>query len=1050
MSNLASQLFIVDNSDTDWKVRSYLSEWCELSERIDIATGYFEIGALLVLKEGWQKVDKIRLLMGNEVSMRTAQAFDKGLKRVAARLDGSLDAEKAKNDFLEGVPAIVEAIRSGKLECRVYRKDKFHAKTYITHGRSAVVGSFALVGSSNFTVPGLTDNIELNVQIRGADVGLLQEWYERHWEDAQDISADILKIIEKHAAQRSPYEIWVKALHELFHGEALTPDVWDRTQSKLFPELDRYQQDAYRNLLSIARTYGLAFLCDGVGLGKTFAGLMLIERFVVHEGKRVVLFAPKAAREDVWEVKVAKYLDDLNSGFVNFKSFNHTDLQRGGKIQKEIELTLRDADIVIIDEAHNFRNPGGRGTGRTQESRYRRLQRYVSSGSNRKQVFMLTATPVNNSIHDFRHMIEIASGEDAKYFQPTLGISSLRRHFIDLEKKLLGKGKEGDLFDIETAEDEDKAELALAMDRIFHALVVQRSRAYVRESQIQVAGDKALFPDRLPPVVAEYGLKKTYGKLLEELEKAFNKKSPLFVLGVYNPLAYYKGEKGETDADHLAEGRQKQVVTLIRTQFLKRFESSAAAFEMSSLRLLKKLFAWAEVHAEGAHDRKRLDRFKSKHAELLAYVETHQHDLFSDEADEDEVEPFLTEEMLADVEKLDPEEYEVGDLIDDCIDDMEQLAVFLGMVRDVTPKKDDKLQALIKLLRTDKVLKSQKLILFTEFADTARYLERELKAAGIEGIERIDGSSTQKRRSQVIRRFSPYYNDTSRAVLKSDGLEEIRVLIATDVLSEGLNLQDATRLINYDLHWNPVRLMQRIGRTDRRLDPKVEKAIIRDDPDQKAVRGTTQFWNFLPPEELNELLSLFSRVTQKTVMISRSFGIEGKQLLSPDDDFDPVKEMNERFDGVMSEVEKLRLEYDQLRDEHPELIEAATALPSKAFSGRKSVDGQARVFFCHRIPRPDPSLVEAEPGQPRWSLAAGYTVWTEVAVAPESSTNDVGAIAPHIRCEAEEKRATKLAKSRLIALREQVEKELVKHHLRPLQAPVGVSPSLMCWLEQVD
>src|SRR5690606_30277810 len=300
-------------------------EWCELSRTIDVATGYFEIGALLVLKEGWQKVDKIRLLMGDEVSMRTAQAFEKGLKRVTARLDGSLDAEKSKNDFLEGVPAIVDAIRSGKLECRVYRKDKFHAKAYITHGRSAVVGSFALVGSSNFTVPGLTDNIELNVQIRGADVGLLQEWYERHWEEAQDVSADVLKIVEKHTALRSPYEIWVKALHELFQGEALTPDVWDRTQSRLFPELDRYQQDAYRNLLNIARTYGLAFLCDGVGLGKTFAGLMLIERFVVHEGKRVVLFAPKAAREDVWEVKVAKYLDDLNSGFVNFKSFNHTD-----------------------------------------------------------------------------------------------------------------------------------------------------------------------------------------------------------------------------------------------------------------------------------------------------------------------------------------------------------------------------------------------------------------------------------------------------------------------------------------------------------------------------------------------------------------------------------------------------------------------------------------------------------------------------------------------------------------------------------------------------
>ena len=155
-------LFIVDNSDSDWKVRSYLTEWCELSKAIDIATGYFEIGSLLALDEKWQAVDHFRILMGDEVSMRTKRAFAEGLKKIAQRLDGSLESEKAKDDFLAGVPAIVAAIRAGKIECRVYRKDKFHAKAYITHGRAAVVGSFGLVGSSNFTFPGLCENVELN------------------------------------------------------------------------------------------------------------------------------------------------------------------------------------------------------------------------------------------------------------------------------------------------------------------------------------------------------------------------------------------------------------------------------------------------------------------------------------------------------------------------------------------------------------------------------------------------------------------------------------------------------------------------------------------------------------------------------------------------------------------------------------------------------------------------------------------------------------------------------------------------------------------------
>ncbi|MBK9421658.1 MAG: hypothetical protein IPN44_11525 [Flavobacteriales bacterium] len=357
----ASDLFIVDNSDTDWKVKSYLSEWCELSKSIDIATGYFEIGAMLALGEKWQKVDKIRILMGDEVSMRTKRAFAMGLQNIKGRLDGSLEEEKEDNDFLEGVPAIVEAIRSGKIECRVYRKDKFHAKAYITHGRAAVVGSFGLVGSSNFTFPGLGDNIELNVRIRGPEVGLLQEWYERHWLDAEDVTADILRTLERHIEHTSPFKIWFKSLDEYFRGQSLTPDLWDTQSSKMFPILDKYQQDAYKNLVKICRSFGGAFLCDGVGLGKTFVGLMLIERMVMHEDKRVVLLAPKAAGEDVWDPAIVKYLPHLNSGFIKLVRYNHTYLQRGGTFERNLDLTIKDADVVIVDEAHHFRNPGLEG-----------------------------------------------------------------------------------------------------------------------------------------------------------------------------------------------------------------------------------------------------------------------------------------------------------------------------------------------------------------------------------------------------------------------------------------------------------------------------------------------------------------------------------------------------------------------------------------------------------------------------------------------------------------------------------------------------------------
>lgn len=356
-------VYIVDNSDTSWKVSSYLSEWCEISSAIDIATGYFEISALLSLKEQWQKVDNFRILMGDEVSMKTKRAFAQGLRRVTDQLDASLEGEKVQNDFLEGVPAIVEGIRSGKILCRVYRRDKFHAKCYLTHGRAAVIGSYGLVGSSNFTYPGLNDNVELNVQIRGGDVRLLQEWYERHWGDAEDITPEILRTMERHTNPRTPFEVWFKALDEYFRSRELDPDAWDEQASKVFRLLDKYQQDAYRNLLLIAKRNGGAFLCDGVGLGKTFVGLMLIERLVFKEAKQVVLFAPKAAREDVWEPVLHRYLSEVFSGFVNLVIYNHTDLQRQGKWPKEMELTLRQADAVIIDEPTTSATPASKAKG---------------------------------------------------------------------------------------------------------------------------------------------------------------------------------------------------------------------------------------------------------------------------------------------------------------------------------------------------------------------------------------------------------------------------------------------------------------------------------------------------------------------------------------------------------------------------------------------------------------------------------------------------------------------------------------------------------------
>ena len=264
-------LFIADNSLSRWTGLKYLRQWTDVARSFDVATGLFEIGALLALDGKWQQLEKIRILMGDQVSLKTKRAFADALQSRIGRLDANLEEEKRTNPFLRGVEAVVDAIRSGKIECRVYRKKKFHAKVYITHAKFDVIGAQALVGSSNFTKPGLTQNVELNIQVQsGREVAQLQDWFESHWVEAEPVTDEVLGIVNPHIHAYTPFEVYAKALHEYFQGHELTAGEWDEHRSRMFPQLDRYQQEAYWSLMKIGRRYGGAFLCDGVGLGKTF------------------------------------------------------------------------------------------------------------------------------------------------------------------------------------------------------------------------------------------------------------------------------------------------------------------------------------------------------------------------------------------------------------------------------------------------------------------------------------------------------------------------------------------------------------------------------------------------------------------------------------------------------------------------------------------------------------------------------------------------------------------------------------------------------------
>ena len=260
---------------------------------------------------------------------------------------------------------------------------------------------------------------------------------------ASEVSEAVIETISRHTHLYSPFDVYAKALQQFFRGHELTATEWDENRSRMFPYLDRYQKEAYWALMKIARQHGGGFLCDGVGLGKTFVGLMLIERLILHEGKRVVLFAPKAAKEAVWEPHLRRWLPHIGgvgggADFSNLAVFSHTDFGRKGDFPERFQRIAELADVVVIDEAHHFRNPGRQGDPDQgiEPSRYYRLFELLDNTERPKTLFMLTATPINNRLSDFRHMTELFTRRDEAYFGRTIGVNNLRAHFNQMEKTL--------------------------------------------------------------------------------------------------------------------------------------------------------------------------------------------------------------------------------------------------------------------------------------------------------------------------------------------------------------------------------------------------------------------------------------------------------------------------------------------------------------------------------------------------------------------------------------------------------------------------------------
>ncbi len=506
--------------------------------------------------------------------------------------------------------------------------------------------------------------------------------------------------------------------------------------------------------------------------------------------------------------------------------------------------------------------------------------------------------------------------------------------------------------------------------------------------------------------------------------------------------------------DPLVNNRQKQVVGLIRTTFLKRFESSLAAFTGSCLDMAERIASWIQANATSVPGtEERLAAWRSAHSDTISALNLDFRP--SRAADDPEEDIVLSEEQEFELH-LNPAEFRLDDMIDDAFADLDQLAVLLERAKQVGVAGDSKYEQLRKLLlggaKTankagdlfDPSFAKQKVLVFTEFSDTARYLHERLVDDGLTDVDWLDGSRTSDR-VKMIQRLAPHYNGLTKE--ERAQLQPLRVLISTDVLSEGVNLQDATQIINYDIHWNPVRLMQRIGRIDRRLNPEIEANIVAEDPSTKKGRGTIAVRNFLPNDELNAILSLYSRVQARALLISKTLGIPGGKLLNEDDIFDDSKVFDaflREYQGDMSPVEQLRLKLLGYLHDDPQLAGRLEGIPDGAHT---AIAGTREAMFTCTI---EPVHVQEgeshaahwtlDPGRPRWALhpADGDPVLDLLAIDAEIACQPTTPAVPHPDPEAASTRLREVARARIQALRKDGQ---------PMDAPAAVR---VAWMETVS
>lgn len=893
-----------------YRVIDELKEELNKSSRLSVISAYFTIYAYAELKKELSKIDNMRFIFTEPTFINKDEELIREYyieRNPEKKMSGNEFELKLRNEMKQAAIA---------RECAEWLEKKTEIKSlkkpnpaqprlvYIENPDDNI----SINGTVDFTSDGLgitpSNRLDSNMCLYGKDYTLsFLESFNQLWEDesaVQDVKKKVLEHMRVLYKENTPEFIYFVTLYNIFNDylDELTEDniIKSKTgfkETQVWNKLYKFQKDGVMGAIDKIEKYNGCIIADSVGLGKTFTALAVIKYYELRND-RVLVIVPKKLREN-WTVYTMNDKRNIFSGDrFNYDVLNHTDLSRTSGYSGEINLaTLNwsNYDLVVIDESHNFRNnPPVKG----RITRYERFMNDIIKAGVKTKVLMLSATPVNNKMNDIKNQIAfITEGRNDAF--ASVGLDNLE---LILRKAQAVFNRWSELPDPERTTETFVNMMDLDYFKLLDIVTIARSRKHIEKYyNLEEIGK---FPTRLTPE-NRYPIIDTKGEFppIEEINRLIKK----LTLCVYSPLGYVLPEKraayerkydmtvGTNNSVFRQTDREQSLVGLMRVGILKRMESSINSFALTVENILYKIDKTLE-----AIEQSRLD-----------------YDAEMDISDIDIDDPEYENLMFGNNVKVLLQDMDLIKWKQDLLADKDKLETILLEAINVTPDRDAKLIELITLIE-NKIKnpinpENRKVVIFTAFADTAKYLYKHLSEEfANEGIYSAivtgsgDNHSTlpipkELRRTikmtdinTVLTLFSPISKECSKVYPEVN--EHIDILIATDCISEGQNLQDCDYLINYDIHWNPVRIIQRFGRIDR----------------IGSQNNYIKLVNFWPTKDLDEYINLQQRVKGRMVLLDVSATGEENVIEN-----NPSKEMKD-LEYRKKQLKKLQNEVVDLED----------------------------------------------------------------------------------------------------------------------------------------